>query len=74
MVTGLNQFPAILPLIGKEILQPSDPTLKRIMRQAMTCLIAFNNVPGFIHFGQGKFVDRDLIFPDTHGLSIPSSV
>jgi len=63
MVSGLNQFPAFLPLLMKEILQPFDAAWIGIMHKTKAILITFNGSGLFFRRAFRKFMDRDLIFP-----------
>jgi len=66
MVSGLNQFPAFLPLLTEKIPQPSNTSLKDIVDKTEPILIAFDGSGIFSDLTFWKLMDRNLIFPLDH--------
>ena len=66
MVSRLNQFPAFLPFLTKEILQPFHASLKDIVDKTETILIAFNGTLLFFGLWRWQFMNRNLIVPLDH--------
>jgi hypothetical protein len=66
MVSGLNQLPAFLPFLTKEILQPFNASLKDIVDKTEAIPIAFDSTLLFFSLPLWQFVNRNLIFPLKH--------
>ncbi|OGP62744.1 MAG: hypothetical protein A2169_09550 [Deltaproteobacteria bacterium RBG_13_47_9] len=67
MVSGLNQLPAFLPFLTKEILQPFNAPRKDIVNKAEAILIAFNSRRLLLwRLPLWQFMNRNLIFPLDH--------
>ena len=66
MVCGLNELPPILSLFTKDVLQPTNASLKGIVNKTETILITCDGRPFFPRLWFWKLVDGYLIFPLYH--------
>ena len=82
MVPGLNQLPAFLPFLTKEILQPFNASWKDIVDKTETILITFNRrlllwrlpLRQFMNCRTGNLQNRNLRLNATRTVSVLSTM
>ena len=66
MVSGLDQLPAFLSFLTKEILKPLNSAPKGIVEKASTVLIALDRPLFSLDIRFRKLMERNFIFPSGH--------
>jgi hypothetical protein len=66
MVSGLDQLPAFLSFLTKEILEPFNASMKDIVDKTEAIPITFDRTLLFLGLPLWQFVNRNLIFPLGH--------